>query len=94
MRTAASLLGLLIAGSVGASELCDAELVPSGLAVLQNDTGTVRMEDARVGRLGAIVLVPEPAALWQCLFAVGLLALLAGRRRNTTSAASEQGSSR
>jgi hypothetical protein len=70
-------------GAGPAVELRDAELVAGGSPVLQNDTGTVRIEDARLGRLGPPVFVPEPGALWQLGSGIGLLALLArcGRRR-------------
>ncbi len=44
-------------------KLHDAELVAAGSPVLQNGTGTVRLEDGRLGRLGAPVPVPEPGAL-------------------------------
>jgi len=75
------LLAPLAAGTASAVELRDAELVASGSPVLQNGTGTVRLEDARLGRLGPPVFVPEPGALWQLGSGIGLLALLAGRRR-------------
>jgi hypothetical protein len=65
----------------GDLELRDAELVAGGSPVLQNGAGTVRIEDARLGRLGPAVFVPEPGALWQLGSGVGLLALLAGRHR-------------
>jgi hypothetical protein len=77
----ALLLSLLLPGVAAAVELRDAELVPSGSPVLQNGTGTVRLEDSRLGRLGPLILVPEPGALWQLGSGIGLLALLAGRRR-------------
>ncbi len=47
------LLAALAAGSASAIELRDAELVAAGSPVLQNGTGTVRLEDGRLGRLGA-----------------------------------------
>jgi hypothetical protein len=66
-------------------QLLDAELVAAGSPVLQNGTGTVRLEDARLGRLGPIVfVVPEPGALWQLGSGIGLLALFARRRRHRT----------
>ena len=83
-----ALVGLLVAlaaGTASAIELRDAELVAGGSPVLQNGTGTVRLEDARLGRLGPPVFVPEPGALWQLGPGIGLLALLAQcRRRRTT----------
>jgi hypothetical protein len=75
----------LAAGTASAVELRDAELVASGSPVLQNGAGTVRLEDARLGRLGPPVFVPEPDALWQLGTGIGLLALLARRRRHRTA---------
>ena len=72
------------AGTASAVELRDAELVAGGSPVLQNGTGKLRLEDGRLGRPGlSSILVPEPGALWQQAFAIGLLAVLAGRRRRT-----------
>ena len=69
------------AGAVGAAtKLLDSELVASDSPVLQNVSGTVRIEDSRLGRLGPPVFVPEPGALLQLGSGIGLLALLAGRR--------------
>ncbi len=45
------LLAPLAAGIAWAVELRNAELVAAGSPVLQNSTGTVRLEDARLGRL-------------------------------------------
>jgi hypothetical protein len=45
------LLAVLAAGSAAGVELRDAELVAGGSPVLQNGTGTVRLEDARLGRM-------------------------------------------
>ncbi len=81
----AGLLAPVVAGIASAVELRDAELVASGSPVLQNGTGTVRLEDARMGRLGPTVFVPEPGALWQLGSGIGLVALLAGRRRRRTA---------
>ena len=69
------LLAPLAAGIASAVELRDAELVAGGSPVLQNGTGTVRLEDLRLRWL------PEPGALWQLGSGIGLLALLAGRRK-------------
>ncbi len=82
-----ALVGLLVplvAGTASAIELRDAELVASGSPVLQNGTGTLRLEDARLGRLGPPVFVPEPGAVWQLGSGIGLLALLARCRRHRT----------
>ena len=80
-----ALLALLAPRTVSAVELRDAELVAGGSPVLQNGLGTVRLEDARLGRLGPPVFVPEPGALWQLGSGVGLLVLLAERRRRSTA---------
>ena len=80
----ALVLSLLLPSVAAAVELRDGELVAGGSPVLQNGTGTVRLEDARLGRLGPPVFVPEPGALWQLGSGIGLLALLAGRRRRCT----------
>jgi hypothetical protein len=75
------LLVPLAAGTASAVELRDAELIPGGSPVLQNGAGTVRLEDARLGRLGPPTFVPEPGALLQLGSGTGLLVLLAERRR-------------
>ncbi len=83
-----AIVGLLVAiaaGTASAVELRDAELVAGGSPVLQNGAGTVRLEDSRLGRLGPLVFVPEPGALCQLGSGIGLLALLARRRRRTAS---------
>ncbi len=85
------LLALLVAGTASAIELRDAELVAAGSPVLQNGTGTVRLEDARLGRLGPPVFVPEPGALWRLGSGIGLLALLARRRRRRTASHTDTG---
>jgi hypothetical protein len=76
-----SLLALLVTATASAVELRDAELVAGGNPVLQNAGGTVRLEDARLGRVGPTVFVPEPGALWQLVSGAGLLAVLERRRR-------------
>jgi hypothetical protein len=58
------------------TELRDAQLVAGGSPVLQNGSGSVRLEDAR---LGPPNYVPEPSAVWQLGCGIGLLALLARR---------------
>ena len=75
----------LTAGAASASELRDAELLAGGSPVLENGAGTVRLEDARLGRIGSTVFVPEPGAPWQLGSAIGVLALLAGRRSRRTA---------
>jgi hypothetical protein len=66
------LVAALAAGTALAIELRDAELVASGSPVLQNGTGTVQLEDSRLGRVGpSWTLVPEPGALWQQGAALG-----------------------
>ena len=85
------LLLLAVAGPALAVELRDAELVAGGSPVLQNGTGTVRLEDARLGRLGPPVFVPEPGTVWQLGSEIGLLALLAGRRRRRTASRTDTG---
>jgi hypothetical protein len=80
------LLAALATGTAWAVELRDAELVPGGSPVLQNGAGTVRLEDARLGRLGPLVFVPEPGALWQLGSGIGLLALFARRGRRHRNA--------
>jgi hypothetical protein len=57
------------------------ELGAGASAVLQNDTGTVRLENALVGRTGPSVFVPEASALQQLVPGAGLLALVWSRRR-------------
>ena len=58
----------LVVGTASAVELRDAELVASGAPVLQNGTGTVQLEDSRLGRLGPPIFVlnatptPTPTA--------------------------------
>ncbi len=85
------LLAALVPASALAVELRDAELVAGGEPVLQNGSGTVRLEDARLGRLGPPVFVPEPGALWQLGSGIGLLALLAQRRRRRTASHTDTG---
>ncbi len=80
------LLALLLPATAAAVELRDAELVAGGNPVLQNGAGTVRLEDARLGRVGPTVFVPEPGALWQLGSGAGLLALLARPRRRSSRA--------
>jgi hypothetical protein len=81
-----SLMALFLPAIAGAVELRDAELVAGGNPVLQNGAGTVRLEDARLGRVGPTAFVPEPGALWQLSSGAGLLALLAKRRRRSSRA--------
>jgi hypothetical protein len=53
-------------------------MVAGGSSVLINGSETVRIEDARLGRLG---LAPEPGAVWSLLSGAALLTLLSARRR-------------
>ena len=80
------LLALLRPATAGTVELRDVELLAGGKPVLQNGGGTVRLEDARLGRIGPTVFIPEPGALWQLGSGAGLLALLARRRRRSSRA--------
>lgn len=57
-----------------AVELRDAELVAGGSPVLQNDTGTVRLEDARLGRVGPPASSIALAALRTAAIRVPLMA--------------------
>jgi hypothetical protein len=86
-------LAPLAAVPASAIELRDAELVASGSPELQNGSGTVVLQDSRLGRLGPPVFVPEPGALWQLGSGIGLLALLVRRRqpRILTAAAEAPG---
>jgi hypothetical protein len=86
------LLAPLMAGTASAIELHDAELVAGGSPVLQNASGTLRLEDVRLGRLAPpVFFVPEPGALWQLNSGIGLLALLARCRRRTVPATPRRG---
>ena len=84
LAAAVALVGLLAplaVGTASAVELRDAELVAGGSPVLLSGSGTVRLEDGRLGRLGPTVFVPEPGAPWQLGVGIGLLTLLARRRK-------------
>ena len=86
------LMAALVPATALGVELRDAELVAGGEPVLQNGAGTVRFEDARLGRPGPRVLfVPEPGALWQLGSGIGFLALLARRRRRRTASHTDTG---
>ncbi len=76
-----SLLALLLPAEALAVELREAELMAGASPVLQNASGTVRLEDARLGGAGPTFFVPEPGGLWQLLHGAGLLTVLARRRR-------------
>ena len=75
---------LLAVSAAGATELRDAEIVAGGQPVLQNLSGSVRLEDARLGRITRTVLLPEPGGALQLQAGVALLSGLAarGRRRH------------
>jgi len=82
------LLGLLTAlesGTASAVEVRDAEIVAGGFPVLQNGSGTVRLVDARMGRLSPPIFVPEPGVFMQLVPGIGLLTLLARRRKRRTA---------
>ena len=72
---------LLLGGGAAAVELRDAELLAGAERVMQNSAGSVRIVDARLGRVAALVFVPEPDARLQFGFGSALLYLLAARRR-------------
>ena len=84
------LMALLVPAAASAVELRDAELVAGDSPVLQNAGGTVRLEDARLGRVGPTAFVPEPGALWQLGSGMGLLVLLARRRGSPCGFAEEE----
>ena len=89
-----ALVGLLVplaAETASAVELRDAELVAAGSPVIQNGSGTVRLEDSRLGRLGPPTFVPEPGALLQLCLGLGFLTLLAKHRRRTAPATPRSG---
>lgn len=71
-------LTTFVCASGGAIELRDAGLVSGGAPVLQNGSGTVRLEDGRVGR--PAVPLPAPGVLSQLGSGAGLVAFLARRR--------------
>lgn len=85
-------LAPLAAGTGSATELRDAELVAGGSSKLQNGSGTVVIEDSRLGRLGPPAFVPEPGALWQLGSGIGLLALLVRRQRPRAAPPTGKGS--
>jgi hypothetical protein len=76
------LLMFLVPAPAPAIELRDAELVAGGQTVLQNATGTVRIEDARVGRVSpATFTVPVPICGSGAGEAAGVLIVIALERR-------------
>ena len=77
-------MAVLAPATASAVELRDAELVASGSPVLQNGSGTVRLKDSRLGRPSSPVFVPEPSGLQTLVPGIGLLALLARRRRTAS----------
>ncbi len=84
------LLAPLAAGTASAVELRDAELVAAGSPVIQNGSGTVQIVDSRMSRLSRGIYIPEPGAVWQLGSGIGLLALLAERRRRRTAPATRR----
>lgn len=75
------MLALALPSAASAIELRDANLLAGGNAVLENVGGTIRLEDARLGRVGPTVFVPEPGALGQLASGAALLTLLRAHRR-------------
>jgi hypothetical protein len=82
---AATLIGMLaplMAETASAVELLDAELVAAGAPVLENASGTVRLEQGQLDVIGhkVFVVVPEPGMFWQLGSGIALLVFLARRR--------------
>ena len=76
---------LLTGEAASAVELLDAELVAAGTPVLQNASGTVRLEQGQLDAVGRrVFVVPEPGGLWQLASGIGLLVFLARRRCRRT----------
>ncbi len=71
--------------TAAAATLVNSEFVASGSAVLENGSGTLRIEDSRLGGHSTPMFVPEPGALLQLGSGAGLLSLLVGRRRRSVS---------
>jgi hypothetical protein len=81
----ALVLVALVAGIASAVELRESEFVVGGSPLLQNELGTLKLEDPRLAPLSTIV-VPEPSPVLSHIgFGIGLLVLLAGRRRRHTA---------
>jgi hypothetical protein len=81
-----ALLTPLMAGTASAVELLEGKVTVGAAPVLQNAGGTVRLEQPQVNAVDRTTFfVPEPGALWQLGSGIGLLALLAGRRRRRTA---------
>ena len=79
-------LGLLVATSAASAvELRDPEVAAGGGRDLSNSTGTVRIENARVGRSGRTFVVPEPALATAVGSGVALLVLLRSARQSRPS---------
>jgi hypothetical protein len=89
------LLAPLAAGTASAVELLEGKVTVGAAPVLQNVGGTVRLEQPQVNEVDRTTFfVPEPGALWQLGSGIGLLALLAGRRRRRTASHTDTGSTR
>jgi len=84
-------VALVTPAAVSATELREGELVAAGSPVLQNASGTLRLEQGQLDGLGRkIFVVPEPEMLWQLGPGAGFLALLAGRRRRRSRHSEEE----
>lgn len=85
------LLAALVPATASGIELREAELVAGGSPVLQNGLGTLRLEGPRLGRLAPVVLPELPGALSHLGSGIGILAVLAGRRRQRTASRTKSG---
>ncbi len=79
-------LVVLAAPEAEAVELRDGLLVSAGSAVLENEAGSIRLENGQLGGLGPKVVVPEPGSNVLISVGAGFLFLLGKRRsmRSTT----------
>jgi hypothetical protein len=81
LPASALLLSLLLPSAGAAVELRDGDLAAGASPVLENDSGTVRLEQSQLDGLGRAVFVPEPGGLWQLGAGITGLVLLHRRRR-------------